>query len=167
MNIFKSFFKEKNENYLKAVNNLRNIKKRFDGFIIKFPDVTPDEIMFIKDRWEVLPVNISKGVKIMALNFINNCKHLITEYDSHSYIMPHIHDNEYEYGVILKGQLIDKFTGKIYEVGDEYIFKPNEIHYLSSYQGGCFVYSTLSTDENFSLGLPPKKVYDILKMSSF
>lgn len=151
-----NFFTEKNENYDKAKSSLSEIKKRFDGFVISFPDVTPNEIMLIKEKWEVLPKSISKGVKIMALNFIDNYKTLLTNYDANSYIMPHKHDNEYEYGYIVKGELIDKFTGQKYIVGDRYKYNPNETHYLSSTNKGCLVYSTLTTDGNYEL-LPISK----------
>lgn len=146
-NIFKQIFPEKNENYRKAKNGLRNIKEKFDGFVIAFPDVTPNEIRFVMEKWEDLPKNISNGVKIMALNLIDNYKTLLTSYESNSYIMPHKHSDEYEHGMILKGELVDKFTGVRYKVGDRYQFKPNQIHYLCSTNRGCLVYSTLSVNK--------------------
>lgn len=151
MNILNQIFPEKNENYDKAKSSLKNIKKKFDGFVISFPDITPNEIMFIKDKWEELPKTISKGVKIMALNFIDDYKTLLTSYNANSYIMPHKHHEEYEHGVILKGELIDKFSGKHYKIGDTYQFSPNQIHYLSSTQKGCLVYSTLSLNSEYEL----------------
>ena len=151
MGILSKFFGGKNENYNKAKNKLSKIKRKFDGFVISFPDVTPNEIMLIKEKWEVLPKSISKGVKIMAINFIDDYKTLLTHYGSNSYIMPHKHTNEYEYGLIVKGELVDKFSGKKYFVGDKYKYKPNETHYLSSTAKGCLVYSTLSADDNYKL----------------
>lgn len=145
INIFNKIFPEKNDNYNKAINGLKNIKKKFDGFVITFPDVTPNEIIFIKEKWETLPNSISKGVKIMALSFVNDCKTLITKYDPNAYIIPHKHGDEYEHGLIIKGTLIDKFTGKEYHIGDSYCIKPNQIHYLSSNNEGCVVHSTLSS----------------------
>lgn len=145
-NIFNQFFPEKNENYVKAKSSLQGIKEKFDGFVITFPDVTPNEIMFIIEMWEELPKSIASGVKIMALNFIDNNKSLLTSYNANSYIMPHKHLTECEYGVVLKGELVDKFTGKVYKVGDRYVFIENQIHYLSSTQRGCLVYSTLSSN---------------------
>lgn len=143
-NFFHTFFPEKNENYTKAINGLANVKKTFDGFVIAFPDITPNEIMFVKEKWEELPKNIANGVKIMALSFINDYKTLLTSYNPNSYIMPHKHDEEYEYGLVVKGELIDKFTGNRYKAGDRYEFEPNRLHYLCSTQRGCLVYSTLS-----------------------
>lgn len=163
-NIFNQFFPEKNDNYSKAKNGLKGIKEKFDGFVISFPDVTPDEIRFIIEKWEKLPKSISKGVKIMALNLINNSKTLLTSYEANSYIMPHKHYNEYEYGIILKGELIDKFTGERYKVGDKYQFNPNQTHYLSSTNKGCLVYSTLTTDPNLG---PLPLLKDINKVISY
>ena len=145
-NILGSFFEEKNENYYKAILGLANVKKSFDGFVIAFPDITPNEIMFVKEKWEELPKSISNGVKIMALSFIDDYKTLLTSYNPNSYIMPHKHDDEFEYGLIIKGELIDKFTGNRYKVGDRYEFEPKQLHYLCSTQRGCLVYSTLSVN---------------------
>ena len=147
-NIFDRFFPEKNENYSKAKRGLQSIKEKFDGFVIAFPDITPNEIRFVMEKWEELPKNMAKGVKIMALNFINNRKTLLTSYNPNSYIIPHKHNKEYEHGIVLKGELIDKFTGKRYKAGEKYHFKPKQTHYLSSSQRGCLVYSTLSVNSN-------------------
>jgi len=149
-NIF-NFLRKKNENYDKAKSGLSNIKRTFDGFVISFPDVTPNEIMFVKEKWETLPKSISKGVKIMALNVIDNYKSLLILYNPNSYIMSHKHENEYEHGLVVKGELIDKFTGKKYCIGERYMFKPNETHYLSSTNEGCLVYSTLGYGDNHDL----------------
>ena len=164
-NIFNRFFPEKNENYSKAKNGLKNIRKKFDGFVISFPDVTPNEIMFIKEKWEILPKTISKGVKIMALNFVDDCKSLITSYDAYSYIMPHKHDTEYEYGLIIKGELIDKFSNEVYTVGDTYMIEPNRVHYLSSSQEGCVVYSQLSSNSAFVFEPLSEKIISNLKLA--
>lgn len=156
-NLINMFFPEKNDNYSKAKSGLSNIKKKFDGFVLSFPDITPDEIMFVKEKWETLPKSFSKGVKIMALRFREDCKCLLTSYDSDSYIKPHRHTDEYEHGVILKGQLIDKFRNLSYNVGDSYVIEPNKIHYLSSTVEGCLVYSQLSHNKIHKLKpLPPK-----------
>jgi quercetin dioxygenase-like cupin family protein len=157
-NLINLFFPEKNENYSKAKSGLGNIKKKFDGFVLSFPDITPDEIMFVKEKWETLPKSISKGVKIMALRFREDCKCLLTSYDSNSYIRPHRHTEEYEHGVILKGQLIDKFRNISYTVGDSYVIEPNKIHYLSSTVDGCLVYSQLSQNKVHELEPLPKEL---------
>ena len=165
LNIFNSFFQEKNENFSQAMTKLANIKKKFDGFVIGFPDITPNEIMFIKEKWEILPSSIANGVKIMALNYINEYKTLLTSYNPNSFISPHRHDDEYEHGIILKGELINKFTGKVYKVGDEYTFNPNQIHYLCSKQRGCLVYSTLSVHgkpDSVPMGHDVKKIISYL-----
>jgi hypothetical protein len=164
-NIFNRFFPEKNENYSKAKSGLKNIRKKFDGFVISFPDVTPNEIMFIKEKWETLPKTISKGVKIMALNFVDDCKSLITSYDAHSYIMPHKHEDEYEYGLIIKGELIDKFSNERYTVGDTYMIEPKRVHYLSSSQEGCVVYSQLSSNSDFIFKPLSEKLISNLKLA--
>lgn len=163
-NIIKQLFPEKNENYSKAKSKLLLIKEKFDGFVIAFPDITPNEIMFIMEKWEVLPRNMSNGVKIMALNFIGDYKTLLTSYKPNSYIVPHKHHEEYEHGMVLKGELIDKFTGEVYKVGDRYLFNPNQLHYLSSKQRGCLVYSTLSVN-GIPNSLPISK--DIQKVISY
>ena len=162
-NLKNLFFPKKNDNYSKAKFGLSNIKKKFDGFVISFPDVTPNEIMFIKEKWEILPKSISKGVKIMALKFVDDCKCLLTSYESNSYIKPHRHNEEYEHGLILKGELIDKFSDISYGVGDSYIIEPNQIHYLSSSINGCIVYSQLS---NSNIPKPiSKKLISKLKLA--
>jgi len=158
MDILKLFFTEKNDNYNKAKSSLKQIKRKFDGFVLSFPDVTPDEIMFIKEKWEELPKTIGKGVKIMAINLVDGCKSLITSYNPNSYITPHKHVNEFEYGLILKGSLTNRLTGIEYNVGDEYKFYPNEAHYLISKSNGCLVYSALSDDKDFKLAPLKKKI---------
>jgi hypothetical protein len=164
MNIFNSFLREKNDNYNKAKLGLKNVKRKFDGFVISFPDVTPNEIMFVKDKWETLPKNLANGVKIMALSFKNGLKSLITSYQPNSYIMPHRHINEFEIGVILKGSLIDKFNGKTYNVGDKYKFSPNELHYLLSTKDGCVVHSALTSDYEYLLKPLNKQILSKLEL---
>ncbi len=164
-NLINYLFPEKNENYSKAKSGLKNIKKKFDGFVISFPDVTPDEIIVIKETWETLPKSISRGVKIMALNFANDYKCFITSYDSNSYIVPHKHKGEFEHGLILKGELIDKFGNVSYGVGDSYSFEPNQIHYLSSSNDGCVVYSQLSNEGTHKLEPLSKRILSKLKLA--
>lgn len=149
-NFFNNLFPEKNENYDKAISNLTKIKKRFDGFVIDFPDVTPNEIMFIKNKWEMLPKNLSDGVEIMALKAIDNCKTLLTSYNPYSYVVPHSH-NEFEYGMVLKGRLTNKLTGRVYTKGDTYMFVPNETHFLTTKADSCLVYSALNSDPDFNI----------------
>jgi len=163
MDIIKAFFKNKSENYIKAKLSLKKIKKSFDGFVIGFPDVTGDEIMFIKDKWETLPKEIANGVKIMALGMKGDFKNLITKYQPKSYITPHAHKTEYEFGRVIKGNVTDKLTGKTYYENDEYIFSPNELHYLLS-TNGCLVQSTLTKDSNYKLKPLSKKEITKLKI---
>jgi len=150
MNILNNIFNGKNENFYKAKTKLSNAKKRFNGFVIDFPDVTSDEIMFIKDHWEKLPNNLGTGVKIMALNFNSEVKLLLTSYAPNSYISPHKHLEEYEVSEILKGSLTNKLTGDKYKVGDKYKFEPNEVHYLQSSKDGCLVHSALTTNKTYN-----------------
>jgi len=164
-NLINLFLPEKNENYNKAKAGLSDIKKKFDGFVLSFPDVTPNEIMFIKEKWETLPKSISKGVKIMVLKFTSDCKCLLMAYESNSYIKPHKHKGEYEHGLILKGELIDKFRNIVYGVGDSYVIDPNQIHYLSSTTKGCVVYSQLSDTDVPKLQPLPKKILSDLKLA--
>lgn len=149
MSKWSRFLTRTDENYNKAKSGLRKVKEKFDGFIIDFPDITPSEIMFIKDKWEVLPKTIASGVKIMALNFDETVKTLLVEYSPNSYIAPHKHITEYEIGNVIKGSLINKLSGEIFNKGDIYRILPNEVHYFSS-KNGCIVHSlltTYSTDE--------------------
>ena len=153
MDMFTKIFR-KDENYSKAKLRLKRLKKAkgtFDGFVIAFPDVTPDEILFIKGKWEVLPKKIARGVKIMALNFKDEFKDLLIDYKANAYIMPHRHIIEYEMGRVIKGSVTNKLTGETYNEGDEYRFSPNEIHYLLSSKNGCLVHSILTTKENHIL----------------
>lgn len=157
-------FPEKNENYTKAKNGLKEVKKKFDGFVISFPDVTPHEIMLIKDKWETLPKQISKGVEVMAVKAVKEYKSLVTYYKTNSYIMPHRHSNEYEYGKILKGQIQERFSGKIYRAGDTYKFSPNEPHYLNTNGQECVVYSILTENAEFQMKPLPKRLKENLNL---
>ena len=139
------------DNYTKAKLAIQKIKKKFDYFELSFPDITPNKIVLIKDKWEKLPSEISRGIKIMGLDSKGTFKSLIISYDPDGYIMPHKHEKRYELGLILKGELIDKLNGKIYRTGDTYKFYPNEIHYLVSSINGCIVYSSLTTDKDYIL----------------
>jgi len=151
MRIFKNIFKSKNDNFYKARYGLRILKKRLNGFVISFPDITSEEIMFIKDHWEILPKNLANNVKIMALNFNNEIKLLLTSYKPNGYIKSYSHHSEYEYGTILNGSLIDKISGKVYKTGEKYKFKPNQLHYLQSKKSGCLVYSALTSHDKYDL----------------
>ena len=142
-------FNKKNDNYNKAILGLKKFKENFDGFIIKFPDITSDEIMFIKNCWEVLPKNMGIGVKIMLLSLNDKVKTYLVSYKSKGYIKPHKHVTEYEIGEILEGSLYDSLTGKIYESGEVYKISPNENHRLQSLGDGCLVHSTLTTKDDY------------------
>ena len=74
--ILNRFFPEKNENYNKAKSSLIEIKKSFDSFVISFPDVTPNEIILIKEQWEKLPNQISKGVEVMGIKAVKEYTNL-------------------------------------------------------------------------------------------
>lgn len=145
------FTVNKNDNYSKAVEGLKKVKKSFDSLVLLFPDVTSEEFIFIKDTWEGLPKKIGKGVKIMALSFGKSVKSLLINYDSNAYIVPHKHLNEYECGRVLKGGLVNKLTGIVYLVGDEYRISPNEVHYFCATKDGCLVHSVLSPKPDYSL----------------
>jgi len=159
---FRDFFMGKSDNYSKAKLGLKRVKEKFDGFVIAFPDVTGDEIMFIKDKWETLPNKIANGVKIMALSVKSGFKNFVTEYQPNSYIMPHSHKLEYEFGKVIKGSVTNKLTGETYKKGDVYKFSPNELHYLSS-KDGCLVQSTLTINEEYKLQSLTKKVLNKLE----
>lgn len=150
-NLFNHFFASNNDNYDKAKSSLNKIKKGFDGFILSFPDITPEEIIFIKEKWENLPKTISKGVKVMGLNMNDNYKSLLTHYKPNSYIKPHNHLNEFENGFIIEGALMDELTGEVYFKGDTYIFPPKQSHYLISLDKTTLIYSTLSPEPNIDI----------------
>ena len=163
MDIFKNVFNRKTENFYKAKDGLKLFKRKFDGFVITFPDITSDEIMFIKDKWEWLPKNIGRGVKIMALHFNNTVKLFLTSYEPNSYIMPHKHIIEFEIGKIIEGSLTNLLTGVTYKEGDTYKFYPDEIHYLESSKKGCMVQSVLSLNEEYDFKPYTKTKVNLLK----
>jgi len=115
MSIFDNFLLSNNDNYNKAKMGLKNVKKHLECFAISFPDVTPDEIMFIKDKWELLPSAVAHGVRIMALNKDKSgVKSLLTDYRPNSYITPHRHIKEYEMDRVMRGEVINKLDGAVY-----------------------------------------------------
>jgi len=151
MGVFDNFLLSNNDNYNKAKVGLKKVKKQLKCFAIAFPDVTPDEILFIKDKWELLPNSVAHGVRIMALGKDKGgAKSLLTDYRPNSYITPHRHTKEFEIGRIIKGELTNKLDGAVYTVGDEYFFTPEEIHYLTS-STGCLVHNVLTTNEDYVL----------------
>ena len=107
--------------------------------------------MFLKDKWESLPSKLGKDVKIMALNFKDGLRTFLTYYSTNSFIKPHRH-TEYEYGKVIKGSVVNRLNGEVYNVGDEYKFYPNEVHYLISNKQGSVVYSVLTNKNNHSIG---------------
>jgi hypothetical protein len=159
------FFPEKNENYDKAKSSLNEVKKKFDGFVISFPDVTPHEIMLIKEKWETLPKQVSKGVEVMAVKATKEYKSLVAHFKSNSYVLPHRHNDLYEFGKIMKGQIQDRFTGKIYREGEEYVFYPNQPHYLNTNGKECIVYSILTENKDFKMKPLPKNLMESLKLT--
>jgi hypothetical protein len=120
--------------------------------------------MFIKDKWETLPKKLSNGVKLMALNAKNGFKNYITKYEPNSYIIPHAHKTEFEFGKVIKGSVTNKLTGETYHENDEYKFSPNELHYLLS-KNGCLVQSTLTLDGDYELKPLTKKVLNKLEIA--
>jgi len=162
MDVLKEFFTGKSDNYSKAIQRLKKVKETFEGFAIAFPDVTSDEIILIKDKWEKLPKQISRGVKTMALNFTAKAKSLIVNYEPNAYIVPHTKKTEYEFGKIIKGKLTNKLTGKTYIKDDEYKFSPTELRYLTS-QNGCVVYSVLTENKDYKLKSLSKKILNKLE----
>lgn len=162
--IFDRFFPAKNENYDKAKKNLKEVKKKFDGFVMSFPDITTQEIILIKDKWETLPKQISKGVEVMAVKATKEYKSLVSHYERNAYILPHRHSNLYEFGKIMAGQIQDRFTGKIYKKGDEYKFNPNQPHYLNTNGNECVVYSILTENGDFEMKPLPENLIKSLKL---
>jgi quercetin dioxygenase-like cupin family protein len=158
-------FNSGNDNYDKARAGLNNVKKKFDGFVISFPDVTTDEIIFIKEKWESLPKKVANGVKIMALDSSDTIKSFITQYNPNAYIIPHRHLIEYEVGTVIQGSITNKLTGVVYTIGDTYTFPPNEIHYMASSKDGCLVYSALTTNKVYKLPKVTKKILKSLKLA--
>lgn len=159
----KSFFKKKDKsNYEKAKAGIECIKKKFDGFAISFPDVTPEEIRLINNTWEKLPKEISRGVKVMAINALDNYKSLIVSFKPYSYLIPHSHTDEYEYGIVLRGFVKDKFSGKEYHAGETYKFAPDEPHYLTTKCESTLVYSVLSENDDLTMEPLPKKIKEKL-----
>jgi len=151
-------FPEKNENYRIARDGLKNMKKQFDGFVVSFPDVTPHEIMLIKEQWEELPKKISSGVELMAVKATKQYKSLVAHYKTDSYIMPHRHPDLHEFGIIMKGEIKDKLTGEIYKRGDRYYFEPNQPHYLNTNGKECIVYTVLTENANHKMKPLPLKL---------
>jgi quercetin dioxygenase-like cupin family protein len=164
-NFLDIFFPEKNENYNKAVDKIKNVKKSFDGFVISFPDVTPHEIILIKNQWEKLPKQISKNVELMGVKATKEYKSMVAHYKSNGYVMPHKHSNLYEFGRVLKGQIQDRLTGKIYRKGDEFKFLPNQPHYLNTNGQECILYSILTENENFVMKSLPEKIMKSLNLT--
>ena len=157
-------FLSKSDNYTKAKATLKRVKESFDGFVLSFPDVTSEEIMFIKDKWETLPKKIANGVKIMALSMKGDYKKsFLTEYEPNAYIKPHKHEGEYEIGRIIRGSVTNRLTGDIYAKGDVYKFSPNEVHYLLSSKHGCLVHSVLTVNCDDRLTPLPKSTLNRLK----
>jgi len=164
-NLFNRIFPEKNENYEKAKIGLEEVKKKFDGFVMSFPDISEHEIMLIKDKWETLPKQISKDVEVMAIRATKEYKSLVSHYKRNAYILPHKHSNSYEYGKIMEGQIQDRFTGKIYHKGDEYKFAPNQAHYLNTNGNECVVYSILTDNPQYVMKPLPKKLMETLNLT--
>jgi quercetin dioxygenase-like cupin family protein len=159
-----NIFGKKNENYNKAVDGLKKMKDKFDGLIMSFPDVTPIEIVLLTDTWQKLPKEISKGVEVMILKTnMSECKAFITSYDPYSYVIPHKHDERYEYGLILEGTIINETIGCEYKKGDVYKFGPNEMHYLVSGPKKALVYSLHSKKSNLDDLLSPIQIDKALK----
>jgi len=164
MDAIREFFTGKSENYSKAKLSLEKVKRSFEGFVIAFPDVTPDEIILIINKWEELPKEISSGVKMMGLKVKSNFKSLIMSYEPNAYIVPHSHKSEYEFGKIIKGSITNKLTGKTYNKNDEYMFSPNELHYLLSSKDGCLVQSILTYDDKYKLQPLSKNILNKLEL---
>lgn len=164
-NVLNKFFPEKNKNYDLAKLNLIEIKKKFDNVVISFPNISKNEMVLIKEKWESVPDEISKGVKIMGVKSTNEYKSIITSYEPKSYIIPYVQSNLYEFGTILKGSIVNNLTGDRYVVGDEYKINPNEPHFLMSENSETMVYSVLTKNSNFKIKPLSHKIKNFLNLT--
>lgn len=131
MSLFDKIFNNENsETYLNAKNCLNKIKERINDFADVYPDITPYELIFIKDKWVDLPLSIGIGVSVMGLEVNDNFISALTYFKKNGYLLPHEHPNTFEKNKVIKGEIYNKASGITYKEGDSFILTNNEKHYL-------------------------------------
>ncbi len=159
MTLINKIINHNNDSYITAKSCLTKIKDRLDNLVKEYPDVTPSEIMFVKDIWNRLPMTMGEGVCVMGIELRNDFKSLLSHFKKGAQLFEHEHD-VYELNKIIKGSITNVVTGETYKDGDTFIIKKNEKHHLLA-EEETFVYCILTDDE--SLLITPKVKPILLK----
>jgi quercetin dioxygenase-like cupin family protein len=159
MSLFDKIFNNENsETYLKAKSCLSKVKERINDFADVYPDITPYEFIFIKDKWVDLPLSIGVGVSVMGIDMNDRFITALTYFKENAFLLPREHPNSFEHNTIIKGEIYNKTNGDIYKEGDSFIIRKNEKHYLyanKETQMMCVL------SENEDLLTPPKITYNL------
>ena len=132
LTFFNDLFANDNEPYLSAKSQIVGLKNKLNEMIVVFPDITISEMVFIKNKWETLPIKLGKGVSILGLDINNDYKLLITRFSENSYLETHEHTNNFEMNKVISGSVFDSINNKTYNTGDVFIIDRNLKHNLSS-----------------------------------
>lgn len=159
MTLINRIINHNNDSYIKAKSCLSKIKDRLNDLVESYPDVTPSEIIVVKDMWKLLPIDIAEGVCVMGVELREDFKSLLGHFKKGAQLFEHAHD-EYELNKVIKGSITNKTNGEIYESGSTFIIKKNEIHHLVANEE-TFIYCILTSDE--SLLITPKVKPILLK----
>lgn len=148
MNLINRIFSSNNESYNMAKNGLSRVKDKLSDFIDNFPDVTIPEILYIEQKWSMLPESLGEGVSVLGLDMTDNYSTLLAHYKANGYLVPHAHANDYELNKIIKGSITNKLSGERFDTGDTFIIDKNERHYLSANEE-TFVYCVITPNEEY------------------
>lgn len=148
MNLINRIFSSNNDNYNMAKNSLSRVKNKLSDFIDNFPDVTISEILYIDNKWSMLPTNLGMGVSVLGLDIAEGYSTLLAHYDYKGYLLPHQHVDDFELNKVIKGSLSNKITGERFETGDTFIIDKNERHYLTANEE-TFVYCLITPHEEY------------------
>lgn len=159
MTLINKIINHNNDSYIKAKSCLSKIKDRLTDLAESYPDVTPNELVVLKDVWKELPSNMGKNIFLMGIELKDGFKSILTHYKKDGELFEHNHE-EYELNKIIKGKVTNKITGETYNDGDSFIIKKNEKHHLVA-ENESYVISVLTNDE--SLLITPKLKPILLK----
>ena len=106
--------------------------------------MTPNEIIFINDK---ISNSTNNENDLLALN---EDKVLLTSYGPNTNITNQI---EREFGIVIKGDIVNTLTGEKYSAGDTFHFNPIKNTKLHSNNNGCLIYLPITKILNTELNL--------------
>jgi quercetin dioxygenase-like cupin family protein len=120
--------KEVPESYLEAEFMLTKIINKVERSGIEFPSIKSTNFDLEKYSPTSLSEDISNNVRLMGVHIDNDYRSMMAYFEPGSYIKPCLHPDEVIVFQVLKGEIIENVSCEIYEEGDTFVVKKNQLH---------------------------------------